>query len=66
MSPTPIASHLPSPLKEWWEWTEVGFESWRIDVWAVIGWFLAVIALALVAPIAGVGQLCRQLRRLTR
>ena len=57
----PIAKHLPKPLRLWWEWAEVGMTAWSRDVWAVLGWGLALVALLLTSPIYLIGQSCRYL-----
>ena len=61
-SPVSISSRLPFPIREWWIWTEVGFDAWREDVWGVVGWMLAALALLLVSPIAGIGWIARLAR----
>lgn len=60
----PISKSLPDPLRIWWEWAEEGMAAWRNDVWAIIGWLLAIVALVLISPLYIVGQVCRYLREM--
>ena len=57
----PIHKCLPMPLSLWWLWTEEGFNAWRLDVWAVIGWLLVLAILLAVSPLALIGWFCKLL-----
>ena len=59
--PKPIHATFPPWLRAWWIFSERGFDAWWADVWIVIGWGLAVVALTLVSPLVLIGITCRGL-----
>lgn len=56
--PQPFATAFPVWARGWWRWTERGLTAWGHEVGTVALWGLALLVLAVVAPIALVGQAC--------